>query len=200
MPALVPYKQLLSIAAGFVTFAAFFPYVRSILRGGVTPHVFSWIIWGTTTFLVFFAQMAAGAGIGAWPIGLSGAISIAIAFLAYQRRGDSTISRIDWCFFVGAMASLPVWYLTSDPTLAVVVLTMVDLLGFGPTVRKAHSHPYSESLVFFGLFTARNGMVLIALESYSVATVLFPLAIGIACICLMLLIAFRRTQSVAHGS
>jgi hypothetical protein len=194
------YKEILSAVAITLTFVAFYPYLRGIIQGTTKPHVFSWVIWGSTTFVVFLAQLQAGGGVGAWPIGVSGVITALIAAAAYVKRADITITRIDWLFFSAAMSSLPLWYATSDPTWAVVVLTVVDLLGFGPTVRKAYVAPHSESLAFFGLFAARNTVVVVALESYSVATVLFPAAIAVACVLLMLLIVYRRRSVAANHS
>ena len=78
-----------------------------------------------------------------------------------------------------------------------IVLTVVDLLGFGPTVRKANADPYSESLLFFALFGTRNTIVVMALEHYSVATILFPTAIATASVLLMVLIMYRRRREVA---
>lgn len=99
---------------------------------------------------------------------------------------------MDWLFFVSAMSSLPFWYFTSDPLWAVIILTVVDVLGFGPTVRKSYSQPYSESLSFFAIFTARNLFVITALEDYSMTTVLFPAAVAVVCIALMAMIVYRR--------
>ena len=82
--------------------------------------------------------------------------------------------------------------LKRDGKWAVVVLTTVDLLGFGPTLRKAYNFPESESLLFFGLFLVRNLLVVLALEQYSVTTWLFPLAVAAACGLLMALIVIRR--------
>ena len=186
------YKEVLSAVAITLTFIAFFPYIRSIVRGQVKPHVFSWVIWGTTTFVVFLAQLEGNGGVGAWPIGVSGIITIFIAFLALIKRSDITITRTDWVFFTLAISSLPFWYFTSDPLWAVIILTTVDVLGFGPTIRKAYVTPYSESLLFFALFSARNFIVIMALEYYSVTTVLFPAVIAIACILLMAIITYRR--------
>lgn len=185
-------KELLSAAAIALTLLAFIPYIRAILKNEIRPHVFSWVIWGSTTFVVFLAQLEDNGGVGAWPIGVSGGITIVVALLAYIKRADTTITRTDWSFFVAALSSLPLWYATSDPLWAVVVLTVVDLLGFGPTVRKAYSFPRSESPQFFGLFAARNVLVILALEHYSVTTVLFPAAIAAACGLLIALIAYRR--------
>ena len=186
------YKEVLSAVAITLTLIAFFPYIRSIVKGQVKPHVFSWVIWGTTTFVVFLAQLEGNGGVGAWPIGVSGIITIFIAFLALIKRSDITITRTDWVFFTLAISSLPFWYFTSDPLWAVIILTIVDVLGFGPTIRKAYVMPYSESLLFFALFSARNFIVIMALEYYSVTTVLFPAVIAIACILLMVIIAYRR--------
>jgi hypothetical protein len=189
------YKEVLSVVAIAITFAAFVPYIRAISCGTTKPHVFSWIIWGTTTFVVFLAQLKGKGGVGAWPIGVSGSITIFIAVLAYVKRADISITKTDWLFFVSAMSSLPVWYITSDPLWAVVVLTTVDVLGFGPTVRKAYRFPHSESLLFFALFAARNLLVIMALEFYSVTTVLFPAVIAAACILLMAMLTYRRRVS-----
>lgn len=186
------YKEALSALAIALTLVAFLPYIRSILSGATRPHVFSWIIWGSTTFIVFLAQLEDKGGVGAWPIGVSGAITLFVALLAFIKRADVTITPVDWLFFIAAVSSLPLWYLTSNPLWAVVILTTVDLLGFGPTLRKAYSEPHSESILFFALFAARNFIVIGALEHYSVTTVLFPAALGAACMALITLIIYRR--------
>lgn len=195
----MPYREIASAAAIALTFIAFVPYIRAIHLGGVRPHVFSWVIWATTTFIVFLAQLQAGGGIGAWPIGMSGLITGYIATLAWLKRGDSSITRSDRVFLVAALSSLPLWWFSADPLWAVAILTLVDLLGFGPTLRKAWQQPREESPGFFALFAVRNGLVLIALDHHSLTTVLFPAAIGIACILLIMLIIWRRQTVSPHG-
>lgn len=190
-------KELLSIVAVVLTLAAFLPYIRSILKHESKPHVFSWVIWGSTTFIVFLAQREGGGGVGTWPIGISGVITLLIALLAWSRKSDISISRLDWLFFTLALWALPLWYATADPLWAVAILTLVDVLGFGPTVRKVYHFPWSESLVFFGLFAARNLIVILALENYSLTTVLFPAVIGAACVLLIALALHRRRTLAA---
>lgn len=170
--------SLLSIA---LTFIAFYPYVTSILRQQTKPHVFSWFIWGCTTMVVFFASWVDGAGVGAWPALVAALITFSIAAYAFFNRADTGISRLDWLFLGLAMSALPLWFVTSNPLWAVVIMTTVDLLGFGPTVRKAIEQPYSESITFFSFFAVRNIFVLLALEHYSITTIMFPAAIGLSC-------------------
>lgn len=186
------YKELLSAVAIVLTFFAFLPYIRSILHGKTKPHVFSWVIWGSTTFVVFLAQLADKGGAGAWPIGVSGIITIYVALLAYIKKSDSTITGTDWLFLGLAMTSLPLWYLTSDPLWAVVILTTVDILGFGPTFRKAYCLPFEEQLTFFVIIAARNMIAIMALGHYSLTTMLFPAVTGTACLMLILMVMYRR--------
>lgn len=185
-------KELFSGFALALTFIGFVPYIRAILLGKIKPHVFSWVIWGSTTFIAFLAQLSGGGGVGAWPMGVSGLISLYIAALAYRRRADSRITRHDKWFFLTAIFSLPVWYLTADPMWAVVILTGVDLLGFGPTLRKAYHWPLEENLTFFAIFALRNLLVVAALEIYSLTTVLFPAATGLTCMVLITMVVYRR--------
>jgi hypothetical protein len=186
------YKVLLSSIAIALTVLAFFPYIRTILKGETKPHVFSWVIWGSTTIIIFLAQLADEGGAGAWPIGVSGMITLYVAILAYLRKSDSTITKTDWIFFILAMASLPVWYLTSNPLWAVVILTTADVLGFGPTFRKAYIRPFEEQLIFFVIMTIRNLISIAALENYSMTTVLFPAVIAATCMIFIPMVMYRR--------
>jgi hypothetical protein len=187
-------KELLSAAAIILTFAIFVPYIRSIRRGVTKPHVFSWVIWALGTFVVALAQLAGSGGVGAWPIGVSGLITAYIAVLAYRQRCDTAITKTDWVLFVVALAALPCWFLTSDPLWAVVILTGIDLAGFGPTFRASYSRPHDERLGFYSLAAVRNLLAIFALEHYSTTTVLFPAAVGVACALLVAMVAYRRKQ------
>ena len=190
----MPFKTILSITATLLTFVAFYPYILSIYQGKVKPHVFSWIIWGATTVIVFFAQYEAKGGVGAIPIGISGVITLCIAYLSYLKSDDIIITKLDWIFLLIAFSSLPFWYFSSNPLTAVIILTTVDLAGFGPTIRKAYYQPLEENIGFFSLFAFRNGLVVMAMETVSITTVLFPVAIGLACVLLIVLLLIRRSK------
>ena len=194
------HKELLAAAAIVLTFAMFAPYIRSIHQGRTKPHAFSWIIWALSTVVVFFAQLAGRGGSGAWPIGVSGIITAYIAVLAYRKHCDRSITKMDWVFLAVALAALPGWFLTSNPLSAVVLLTAVDLAGFGPTFRSAYGQPRDERIGFYSLGAVRNGLAIAALEQYSLTTVLFPAAVGIACVVFVAMVAYRRSLVAAARS
>lgn len=185
-------KPLLGALAIALTFVMFVPYVRSIISGRTRPHVISWFIWAVGTLTVFGAQLADGGGAGAWPIGVSGLITAAIAGLAWRAKSDRTITRADWLALCVALSALPGWLLTADPVWAVIILTGVDLAGFVPTFRNCWHHPHDENLPFYTLAVLRNALAIAALEHHSLTTVLFPAAVGLACIAFVLMLLTRR--------
>ena len=189
--------QLVGLAAVVLTVVAYVPYISAIRAKAVKPHFFSWLIWSLTTVIVFFAQMAAEGGAGAWSTGMSAAITLYVARLALVLRSDFSNTTADWCFLIAAMLSLPVWFFTDDPLWSVVILTLVDAFGFGPTLRKAWHKPQEESMQFYLLFAARSLLSVAALESRTLTTVLFPAAMVVACVLVSVLLWWRRRQPPA---
>lgn len=185
-------KEALSVVAIALTVLAFGPYIWSVYRGNTKAHVFSWIIWCTSTIIVFSAQTADEGGAGAWPIGLTSVACLTIAVIAYFKKADRSITAIDWVFFLLALASVPIWFVTSAPLWTVIMLTVMDLLGFGPTFRKAYHKPHEEHLRFFAIMTVRNSIAISALENYTVTTVLFPAAVAVTTSSLIVMVLLRR--------
>lgn len=190
------YKELFSLLAIVLSFLAFAPYIRSILQGKTRPHLFSWIIWSISTLIVFFAQLADGAGVGAWAIGFSGVLTVYVAWLAWRHSGDYRSTAAERCFLAVALLTLPLWYMTSEPLWAVVILTAVDSLGFGPTFSKALERPFEEDLSMYVITAVRNLFVIVALEHYSLTTVLFPAVMTVFALLLVAVVAVRRRKSL----
>lgn len=195
-------RTVLGTMATVLTCVAFVPYIRSVLRGWTRPHVLSWVIWGINTSAAFLATLYAGGGEGALVIGFSAAVTLLIALLAYLKRGDVTITCSDRCFFIAALAVMPLWHWTRDPLWAIGLITVNELLGFGPTLRKTWRQPFSESMTFMVLLVVRNLLVIASLDSRSLATVLFPAAMAAACVVLCAIMLWRRprvTSLVQNG-
>lgn len=193
-------KKSSALVVIVLTLTAFVPYIRAIFNGVIRPHVFSWVIGGCDYFSdISGAEAEDKGGVGAWPIGVSRYHDFH-CLPYYIKRADVIITKTDWLFFVAALSSLPLWYLTSDPLWAVVLLTVVDVFGFGPTVRKAIIFRIRNPCCFFGLFTVRNLLVMMALENHSFTLLLFPAVIVVVCVLLMMMIAYRRRVFASKAS
>lgn len=185
-------QKVLGFIAIGITIYAFFPYVREIHRGKVRPHLFSWVIWGSTTLVVGIAQFLEKGGAGSWSIMLSGALTFYVVYLAYIHKSDTSITVSDKIVFVISMSAIPVWIITSNPLWAVVILTSVDVAGYYPTYRKTYHDPYSEKLILYFIMTTRNIMSSFAMETYSMTTLLFPIATCVANMTLVFMAIYLR--------
>lgn len=167
------YKIVFGLVALVVSFVGYIPYFRDIFKNKTKPHVFSWLTWSLIGGIVFFAQIIEGAGAGAWVVGLGSIICATIAILAIV-KGEKTITKSDWLAFIGAILGLILWRLTSNPLLAIILVTITDALAFVPSFRKAYHKPFEETLITWFFSSSKFVLALVATESYSVATVLYP--------------------------
>jgi hypothetical protein len=169
----VNYKTVISTFAIILTFVGYVPYFRDLLKGKTRPHVFSWLIWGIVTSIIFALQISAGAGVGAYVTLAVAALSFAI-FLLSLRNGNRDIKRLDVVFFVLALLSIPLWLIVKQPVLSIILLSTIDMLGFLPTIRKSWNDPYSETLALYVITTFRHALSILGLFEYNIVTMLFP--------------------------
>jgi len=188
----IELKQLFSAIAILLVFLAYYPYIKSILNNETKPHLFSWIIWGLTTSIVFFALLSSKGGVGSFPTGVSALICFFIAFLAYKKVSHDVIKKSDWAFFILALLAIPLWYVTDSALNAVILLSIIDTLGFIPTFKKTYHSPYEEQLSFFMIMIFKEFFAVSALEEYSLTTLLFPIVLSSSTIVFVLMVYGRR--------
>jgi hypothetical protein len=188
------YREIFVSIAIVLTLVSFYPYIRSIQKGETKPHYFSWIIWGLTTTLSSFTQLADSGGVGAYSVFIAGIICFYIAYLAYQQKRDYTIDRGDWITFYVALGSLVVWYITSNPLWTALILTMVDSIGFIPTFKKSYNYPWEEHIGFYLLISVKNLFSIVAMENYTITTTIFLWVINILSVFFIFFLLWRRKR------
>jgi len=167
-------------------------YMRSSMKGPTRPHAFSWGIWALTGIIVSCGQTAVGAGPGAWlQAGLAGAC-FCIMLLALTKRGDRSYARQDWIALILALGSVPLWWVTGTPLWSVVLIFIIDTVGFYPTWRKSWHKPYEEPARLYICWSLSGVCSLIAVENYSVITTLSSIGIIAIDLALVALLLGRR--------
>jgi hypothetical protein len=189
-------KITLGVLAAIVALVNYLPYLIGVVKQTLHPHAFSWIIFTVITATVSAAQFSEGAGAGAWATGATAMTTFLIAGFAL-RNGGYRITRFDTVSLVGALLAIPVWIISDNPLLAVLILTGIEALGFLPTYRKAWLHPHDESQLAFFLTILKYILALGAMQVYSFTTVLFPAALVVFSMLLIAETAWRRRVQVA---
>lgn len=193
-PLIVTPQQVLGAVAVLLGLIGYAFYVRGILQGKVQPHAFTWFVWGILTLIAFIAQLIGGGGAGAWVTGFTAFASFAFAVVGLRASSRAYITKSDWLFLVASLGAIPVWLLTGDPVWSVILITVIDAVAFAPTFRKAYAHPETENGYTYALSGIKFVFGILALESLSLTTALYPLSLVLANIAFVSMLIVRRKQ------
>jgi hypothetical protein len=166
-------KEILAIVAAIMAFVGNISYLRDVFRGNVIPHPYTWFVWSIVSMTTFFGGLAKGAGIGALPTGIAEGFTIIIFIysLKYVFQGKAGhIRKIDNYFLLICLVGLVPWAITKDPTLSVVIVVIVDVIAFIPTLRKTWKNPKTEKPLLYQMNVSRHILTLFSLEAYNIAT------------------------------
>lgn len=188
------YKQLLGILATIIAFIGYVPYFKDIFAGRTKPHAFSWFIWGSLTAIAFFGQVFDNGGPGAWVTGFTAIICFIISFLGLK-KGEKNITFIDWMSLIGACIALIFWVITKGPLLSVILITIIDALGFIPTFRKSFTKPREETISTYVLSGLKFIIGILALNNFSIVTALYPFSLVVMNWAFVGMLIIRRKQT-----
>ncbi|MDP3964261.1 MAG: hypothetical protein Q8Q20_01195 [bacterium] len=173
-------------------------YVRGVFQKHLRPHAFSWLVWSVLNGIAFAAQISKGAGPGAWVTAVNTA-SCLLIFFGALRFGDRRWLRFDWMALSGAGLALLLWLFTKEALLSVLLIVVVDLFGSLPTFRKGYHQPHGELIKSYTFAALANLLAILALESYSPTTWLYPAVIVLLDGSLSIMLVARRKSLQAHS-
>jgi hypothetical protein len=102
----------------------------------------------------------------------------------------------DWLSVSAGTILLLYYLLAKNAISSAIFATAMDVVGYGPTVKKGWAKPYNDSATSFALNSIKFVPALFALKSYSVTTWLYPstLVLVNGAVAIML---FLRRRNVA---
>ena len=172
-------KEIFGYLSLIFALMSYAPYMWSTWKGKTRPHVFTWVIWTLLMTIGTAGQYAGGAGPGAWSTTFTAISCFTIAILAV-RQGDKNITRHDVIIFFAALSAIPLWLITKNPFTAIILVTIVDLLGYLPTLRKARHKPHEEMAMSYLITNFKHVAGFFAMTTYSWTTLLYPSALFMA--------------------
>ncbi len=164
-------KEILAISGGVIAIIGNIPYLIDVFKHRVRPHPYTWLVWTIVSGVIFFGQIAGGAGVGAIPTGCAEIFTL-IIFLFSLKYGFKDIKKSDTYFLVAALLGIIPWLLTKDPSLSVIIVVTIDLIAFIPTIRKTWREPKTETPILYSMNVTRHTLTLFSLETYNIATTL----------------------------
>lgn len=179
------------IACILVVVGGFLPYIRDIYRGKTKPHAYTWLIWTITqgTALVGLWQGHGGLAVVAMAIGVS--MSIFVIGLSF-RYGTRNITRADTIILIASLLAIGVWWQLHNPLLALVMVSLIDIVGYIPSIRKTYEEPWTETSLTWGVFIITNVLIMLSLDEYNFMTLFYLVSITAANAILLSICLVRR--------
>lgn len=186
-------KETFAVIASVLAIIGNVPYLHDVIKKRVTPHPYTWLVWSIVSCIIFFGQVAKGAGIGALPTASAEIFTIIIFFFSLQ-YGFKKIKKIDTVFLIICLLGIIPWILTKDPTWSVIIAVSIDLCAFVPTIRKTWDHPKTETPLLYRMNISRHILMLLSLQAYNIATTLHSIAMITANSTMTLLITRKKNN------
>ncbi len=172
-------KETIAIIATVLAIVGNISYLKDVFAGRVQPHPYTWLMWSIVSMTTFFGGVAKGAGIGALPTGVAEGFTIIIFLfsLKYLFQGKAGhIRKVDNYFLAICLLGLIPWALTEDPTISVIIVVLIDIVAFIPSLRKTWNHPETEKPLLYEMNVARHVLTLFSLQTYNIATTFHSIA------------------------
>jgi hypothetical protein len=192
------WKQLMGSLSVLMALLAFGIYGWQTVVGRIRPHPMSWLLFGLLSATGYLVQKDEGAGAGSWVMGAMTIICFLLAAMSVA-KGERSFSRQEWVFLIAGCVVFLFYLFTKEPTVAAVLATIVDALGFGPTFVRGWQYPYKDSVTSFTLNSAKYVPSLFAMGTVSVATCIYPVSLVIMNAAVAALLILRR-RAVAEAA
>lgn len=186
-------KIFLGLLSTAIAFLSYFLYLRSLFANTIKPHAFSWFVWGLMMSIIFAVQISEHAGPGSWVTGFSALFCFFIAGVSVFKK-YTEFNTADWISLGGSILALMLWVTTKNPLLSVVLIILVDTLGFIPTIYKGYKKPYEENQYLFFLSGIKFVVAIIALESFSVINWAYPAWLAVTNIGFSTMLVLRKQK------
>ncbi|MFA6198542.1 MAG: hypothetical protein WC734_05355 [Patescibacteria group bacterium] len=185
-------KILFAILSVVIAVAgAFVPYFRDIFRGKTKPHAYTWLIWTITQGTAVAGLWYGRGGWGALALTI-GTVLVFVVFLVSLKRGTRNITKSDTVILIAALLAIVVWWQLHNPLAAVIMVSIIDVIGYFPSFRKTYQEPWTETPLSWVTFAMANILSMLALSEYSFLTLTYLIAITIANIILFAISLARR--------
>ncbi|HEY1940528.1 MAG TPA: hypothetical protein VGH40_00255 [Roseiarcus sp.] len=166
-------KEALGALSVALALIAAVVYVWQTIAGQVRPHPLSWTLFGVLSGTGYWVQRTEGAQAGSWALLAMTVICFVFAG-AGVARGERRFPRREWAFLAAGCAVFLVYLVTRQPTLAAILVTLVDALAYGPTFSRGWSQPWKDSVISFALNGVKFVPSILAMEPISIATCAYP--------------------------
>jgi len=191
----------MGVASVAIAAVAYSIQIWKTYQGESEPHPIAWFGFGLLTGVGFAIQWQKGAAAGSWVMGFTAVSCFFVAAMSQYKRCWRLIDFDNWDWgALAAGAGLFVLYIFTrenswGPYLSAILATCADLVLYIPIFKKAWNLPEKENATAYGLNSFKFVSSLFAMNSYSVETCLYPIAMIVINAIVVVYLIWRRTRA-----
>jgi hypothetical protein len=172
-------SQLFTVLSGLTVAISYIPFIRGTIQGSVVPNRASWLVWFVQDVLIASSAIMAGVGPAAvmpviWGLG---AAAILVLSLTKGTRGGFT--RLEKACLVLSGLGILLWATTGSPRLTLVASVSALCIGGIPTVVKAWTKPWTETMSGWLLMILGTVFSALAIQRWTFDAGFLPAVIGL---------------------
>ena len=186
-------KEYFGLMGAMITAAASIIYIYDIFKNGAKPNRVSFLIWGIAPVIAALAAFAQGDTWGVAPVlvsGLGPLCVFAASLLIKGAKWETTI--FDYACGVFSGLALVLWQITREPNIAIVFSMIADAAAAVPTLRKARTHPETESIGAYLTVIIGQAMAFPATETDRFSAYAFPIYLFACCTTILVVILYGK--------
>lgn len=174
-------------------------YLYAAIRGNVRYERGAMIIWSVISVITFLSYRAEGANGSLLLAGSSAVLSIIFVFLSIK-YGYGWVKRRDYIALALALLAMVLWYLSDDPTIALVLSLIADFMGLSLVFFKAKEAPDTESILAWSIFGLASIFAFLAIEEHSFEITIYPIYLIASSILIVGITKYARQKQLTQSS
>lgn len=151
-------------------------YILDTIRGTTKPNRMTWFMWSVAPIIGTAAALASGVTWATLPVLMAGLMPLCVFLASFINRNSYwQLGAFDYSCGALSVLALVLWYLTKDPTIAIVFAIASDFVAGVPTLMKCWKQPLTETASGFTASGFNNLMSFLVITNWDFANIAFPL-------------------------
>ena len=170
-------------------------YAGAMFKGKAKPHRTTLFVISLITAMSALALFAANDRVALYLASAQAIQSIVLFFLSIK-LGMGGWEKTDLICLAIALVGIVLWKTTNNPLLGLYFAILADIAGMVPTVIKTIKWPETETLAYFTIDVAAAIFSILALNSFRIAELSYPLYILIMNIIMVMIMIYPRKGAI----
>ncbi len=189
------FKEILWLITILIMIPQDILYLRSIFRWVTKPHIYTRLIWFLLMWVGFLIQYMNWWWPWTWVLWWAAIFQLAIVILSIK-FWTKDITKFDTILLILSLLLIIVYLWIEEKLYALIMLIIIDMIAYLPTIRKTYNAPYSEDLFVWNIWSFKYVLSIFALSQYSFYTMAYPTAIIFMNVLFVWIILFKRIKLI----